>query len=176
MIARHATRLGPAFVGATFAVLLVMIGTGLVSAHPGGPEEVLVVGDHADPGQTFRVLGAFIEPDVDVAVSVVSGSQRFDLGTVRVDAEGRFDVSLTLPAEVPLGYAELHLAQPTEGDTTTVFLVGPRDGSSTPAPTATSLSGLGSQAGALLLFVGTLIGIAVVGIILIRGSTGRASR
>ena len=87
-----------------------------------------MVGDHVDPGQTFQVLAAFIEPGVDVPITVVTGSSVFDLGSASVDAAGRFDVSLTLPPEVPHGYAELHLDQPNEGDAATVFLVGPREG------------------------------------------------
>ena len=90
---------------------LTVVVAGVVSAHPGGPEEVIVVGDHVDPGQTFRLSAAFIEA-TDVPVTVVVGSTVFDLGTVSVDPDGRFDVSLTLPADVPHGYAELHLDRP----------------------------------------------------------------
>ena len=86
-----------------------------------------MVGDHVDPGQTFQLLAAFIEPGVDVPITVVTGSTVFDLGSASVDPAGRFDVTLTLPSDVPHGYAELHLAQPNEGDAATVFLVGPRD-------------------------------------------------
>ena len=109
------------------AALLAAVGAGAVSAHPGGPEEIIVVGDHVDPGQTFQLLAAFIEPGVDVPITVVTGSTVFDLGSASVDAAGRFDVSLTLPSDVPHGYAELHIDQPNEGDAATVFLVGPRD-------------------------------------------------
>ena len=158
-----------ALLATAFACLLVAGAAGAASAHPGGPEEVLVVGDHVDPGQTFRLLASFIEPQTDVPVTVVTGSQRFDLGTVTVNADGQFDVSLTLPADVPLGYAELHLTQPTQGDAATVFLVGPRDASTPAAPSVAGGSVFDSQAGALVVFVGTLVGIAVVGFLLVRG-------
>ena len=158
------------FVRATaLAALLAAVGAGAVSAHPGGPEEIVVVGDHVDPGQTFQVLAAFIEPGVDVPITVVTGSTVFDLGSASVDAAGRFDITLTLPSDVPHGYAELHLDQPNEGDAATVFLVGPRDGTTPTPPPVAGGSVFDSQAGALVLFIGTLVGIAVVGFLLIRG-------
>jgi hypothetical protein len=168
VIARRARPVGPTLLAGALAAVLVLAAVGSVRAHPGGPEEVLVVGDHVDPGTSFRLLASFIEPDVDVPVTVVSGSAVFDLGSVRVDADGRFDVTLTLPSDVPHGYAELHLAQPTQGDAATVFLVGPREADAPAAPTAAP-SVLETQAGALILFIGTLVGIGVVGILLIRG-------
>ena len=151
------------------AALLAVSVTGAVSAHPGGPEEIIVVGDHVDPGGTFQVLAAYIEPGVDVPITVVSGATVFDLGSVTVDAAGGFDVSLTLPSDVPHGYAELHLAQPNEGDAATVFLVGPRDATTPAPPPVAGGSVFDTQAGALILFIGTLVGIAVVGFLLIRG-------
>ena len=153
----------------TLATLVAVVAAGAVRAHAGGPEEIIVVGDHVDPGQTFRLLAAFIEPGVDVPVTVQAGSTVFDLGSVHVDEAGRFDVSLLLPSAVPHGYAELHLAQPNEGDAATVFLVGPRDGTTPAPPSVPSGSVFDTQAGALILFVGTLVGIAVVGFLLIRG-------
>ena len=169
MTSRLANLLGAVVRATALAALLAAVGGGHVSAHPGGPEEIIVVGDHVDPGQTFQVLAAFIEPGVDVPITIVTDSTVFDLGSVSVDAAGRFDVSLTLPPDVPHGYAELHLAQPNEGDAATVFLVGPRDASTPPAPAVTGGSVLDSQTGALVVFVGTLIGIAVVGFLMIRG-------
>jgi hypothetical protein len=168
VIARRARSFGPSLLAAALAAALILTAVGSVSAHPGGPEEVLVVGDHVDPGTSFRLLASFIEPDVDVPVTVVTGSTVFDLGSVRVDADGRFDVTLTLPSDVPHGYAELHLVQPTQGDAATVFLVGPRDTTTPAAPIAAS-SVLETQAGALILFIGTLVGIGIVGFLLIRG-------
>jgi hypothetical protein len=169
MTSRLASPFGLFLRATTLAALLAAGGTGPANAHPGGPEEIIVVGDHVDPGQTFQVLAAFIEPDVDVPITVVTGSSVFDLGSVSVDAAGSFDISLTLPSEVPHGYAELHLTQPNEGDAATVFLVGPRDATTPAAPPVPGGSVFDTQAGALLLFVGTLVGIVVVGFLLIRG-------
>jgi hypothetical protein len=169
MTSRLANLLGPVLRATTLVALLAAVGAGAVNAHPGGPEEIIVVGDHVDPGQAFQVLAAFIEPGVDVPITVVTGSTVFDLGSVSVDAAGRFNASLTLPSDVPHGYAELHLAQPNEGDAATVFLVGPRDGSTPAAPAVPGGSVFDSQAGALILFIGTLMGIAVIGFLLIRG-------
>jgi hypothetical protein len=169
MIPRIVNPFAPALRATALAALLAMIGTGAVSAHPGGPEEIIVVGDHVDPGQTFQLLAAFIEPGVDVPITVVTGSSVFDLGSASVDAAGSFDVSLTLPSDVPHGYAELHLAQPNEGDAATVFLVGPRDATTPAAPSVAGGSVFDSQTGALVVFVGTLVGIVVVGFLLVRG-------
>src|SRR5690349_8349065 len=153
------------------AIASVAVLASAALAHPGGPEQVLVVGDHVDPGQSFQLLAAFIEADADVPVSVHSGSARFDLGSVRVGSDGQIDKMLTLPADVPLGYAELHLSQPTQGDAATIFLVGPRDAA---ASDAGGGSVLDTQAGALLMFVATLAGIVVVAVLLLRG--GRTKR
>jgi hypothetical protein len=169
MTSRFVDLLGPILGAMTLAASVAVLATGVVYAHPGGPEEIIVVGDHVDPGQSFRLLASFIEPSVDVPVTVVTGSTVFDLGSVAVDAAGSLDVSLLLPAEVPRGYAELHLDQPNEGDAATVFLVGPRDATTPAAPSAAGGSVFDSQAGALILLVGTLVGIAVIGLLLIRG-------
>jgi hypothetical protein len=169
MTSRSPTFFGLFVRATTLAALTAVLVAGTVNAHPGGPEEIIVVGDHVDPGQTFQLLASFIEPGVDVPITVVTGSSVFDLGSASVDAAGSFDVSLTLPADVPLGYAELHLDQPNEGDAATVFLVGPRDGSTPAAPSVGGGSLFDSQAGALILFVGTLAAIAVVAFLLIRG-------
>jgi hypothetical protein len=170
MIARSTSPLAMLLRAITLATLLAVVAAGAVRAHAGGPEEIIVVGDHVDPGQTFQLLAAFIEAGVDVPVTVLAGSRVFDLGSVHVDEAGRFDVSLILPPEVPHGYAELHVAQPNEGDAATVFLVGPRDGTTPAEPRAVNGSLVDSQAGALILFIGTLVGISVVGFLLIRSS------
>ena len=169
MNSRHVNAMGPFLRATALGALLAVTAAGPVSAHPGGPEEIIVVGDHVDPGQTFQLLAAFIEPGVDVPVTVVTGATVFELGSVSVDPAGRFDVSLTLPSDVPHGYAELHLSQPNEGDAATVFLVGPRDGTTPAVPAVAGGSVFDSQAGALVLFIGTLVGIAVIGFLLIRG-------
>src|SRR5687768_2150868 len=91
MTSRLANLLGPVLRATTLVALLAAVGAGAVNAHPGGPEEIIVVGDHVDPGQAFQVLAAFIEPGVDVPITVVTGSTVFDLGSVSVDAAGRFN-------------------------------------------------------------------------------------
>ena len=149
------------------AIALVAMLASPAAAHPGGPEQVIVSGDHVNPGEAFQLLASYIEADVDVPVTVVTGSSTFDLGTVRVRPDGQIDAMLTLPEEVPLGYAELHLSQPTQGDAATIFLVGPRDEGQ--VADAAGGSPLDTQAGALLLFVATLVGIAVVAFLLLRG-------
>jgi hypothetical protein len=158
---------------ATLALRSLVLAIGLVGllvpsvlAHPGGPEQVIVAGDHVNPGEAFQLLASSIEADVDVPVTVVTGSSTFDLGNVRVSSDGQIDTMLMLPATVPLGYAELHLAQPTQGDAATIFLVGPREDGVASTGARTPLD---TQAGALLLFVGTLAGIAVVAFLLLRG-------
>src|SRR4051794_22421698 len=140
-------------------------------AHVGGPEEGLLVGGHVDPGQSFQLLASFIEADVDVPITVRTGSSAFDLGSVHVRPDGTFDVMLTLPSDVPLGYAELHLAQPSQGDAATTFLVGPRDAVAGGATSGGSF--LDSRVGALLVFGLTLAGIVVVGVLLVRGRSTR---
>src|SRR5690242_13927296 len=79
MTSRLAIRFSHLLRATAIAALLAVSVTGAVSAHPGGPEEIIVVGDHVDPGGTFQVLAAYIEPGVDVPITVVSGATVFDL-------------------------------------------------------------------------------------------------
>ena len=151
------------------APVLLVLSASVAVAHIGGPEQLIVVGDHVDAGSTFQVLGAGIEPDVDIGVRVVSAvdSQSYDLGTIPVKADGTFDVTLTLPGAVPNGYAQFVIAQPDQGEAATVFLVGPRAEAGAPPPDGTSF--LETRTGAILVLVLTLGGIAVVGFLLVRG-------
>lgn len=161
-------------IAAALAVWLFATSATAVLGHIGGPEQIIVYGDHVDPGTDFRVLASGIEPDVDVALRVTTGSTNYPMGSVHVAGDGTFDVTLALPASVPNGYAQLVLTQPSQGEAGTTFLVGPRGEGASLTPTEGG-SFFDSRLGAGVVFAATLVGIALIAIVLIRGR-GKSTR
>jgi hypothetical protein len=81
---------------------------GVAIGHGGGEAWIHVPAQSIQPGQPFELLGSDLGPGASVAVAAIAGDRSIAIGTVTADAEGHFTQTLTLPAGVPDGYAQLH--------------------------------------------------------------------
>lgn len=94
---------------ATLIALVLALGAaGAAMAHdPSGEEEVVVEPAEVTSGDSVVVAGSGLEPD-DERVLVLAGADLVvDFGTVATDAEGMFQIELTIPSHLPSGIYEL---------------------------------------------------------------------
>ena len=94
---------------ATVIALLLALGpTGAAVAHEGsGEEEVVVEPAELTAGASVLAAGSGLEPD-DERVLVLAGADLVvDFGTVTTDAEGMFEIDLTIPSHLPTATYEL---------------------------------------------------------------------
>ncbi len=94
---------------ATLIALVLALGAaGAAMAHdPSGEEEVVVEPAEVTSGDSVVVAGSGLEPD-DERVLVLAGADLVvDFGTVATDAEGMFQIELTIPRHLPTATYEL---------------------------------------------------------------------
>ncbi len=98
-----------AVIGAIAVALALALGAaGAALAHEGsGEEEIVVEPAEVTAGDSVVVAGSGLEPD-DERVLVLAGADLVvDFGTVKTDAEGMFQIELTIPSHLPSGTYEL---------------------------------------------------------------------
>lgn len=90
------------------APMLALAAAATALAHEGsGEEEVVVEPAEVTAGDTVIVAGSGLEPD-DERVLVLAGADLVvDFGTVTTNAEGMFQIELTIPSHLPSGTYEL---------------------------------------------------------------------
>lgn len=90
------------------ALALTLGVAGAAAGHEGrGEEEVVVEPGEATAGDSIVVAGSGLEPD-DERVLVLAGAHLVvNFGTVITDAEGMFQIELTIPAHLPSGTYEV---------------------------------------------------------------------
>jgi hypothetical protein len=96
-------------IGASAIALVLALGaSGTILAHEGsGEEEVMVEPAEVTAGDSLVAAGSGLEPD-DERVLVLAGADLVvDFGTVTTDAEGMFEIELTIPGHLPSGTYEL---------------------------------------------------------------------
>lgn len=93
---------------AALALLLALTAAQAAVAHEGsGEEEVVVEPAEMTAGGSVVVAGSGLEPD-DERVLVLAGADLVvDFGTVTTDAEGMFQIELTIPSHLPTATYEL---------------------------------------------------------------------
>ncbi|MBI2778125.1 MAG: hypothetical protein HYX57_12820 [Chloroflexi bacterium] len=89
--------------------LLLSLGiAGTVIAHEGsGQEEIVVEPSTVTAGGTVVLAGTGLEPTSDRVLVLAGEGFTVDLGTVTTDAEGMFQIELTIPSHLPSGTYEL---------------------------------------------------------------------
>jgi hypothetical protein len=117
------------------ALLLALTAAGAAVSHEGsGEEEVVVEPAEVTAGESVVVAGSGLEPD-DERVLVLAGADLVvDFGTVTTDAEGMFQIELTIPSHLPTATYELRAI----GDETVTaqLAVTAAAGGADPAPAA----------------------------------------
>jgi hypothetical protein len=120
---------------AAFALMLALGAAGAAAAHEGsGEEEVVVEPADVTAGDSVVAAGSGLEPD-DERVLVLAGADLVvDFGTVTTDAEGMFEIELTIPSHLPTATYELRAI----GDETVTAQVAvtAAAGGADPAPAA----------------------------------------
>ena len=145
-------------------------------AHEGSEPWIHVPAQSIQPGQTFELWGADLGPGASVAVEILAGGESIQVGRVTTDAEGHFTQTMTLPAGVPDGYAQLH-ARADAGDEALMWvLVGQNAGG------AVNPSAVGNQwwSDPSVIVLGGMLGAAMVAVLVLafrsrRPATAKAS-
>jgi hypothetical protein len=153
---------------ATLACAAAALVAGPVPVTADGPNNgnLLVPVDHVLPGEQFRITGFDIDPGITLTVRLISGARSAPLGTITVAPDGTVESTGVVPADFPLGYAELHAASTGEGTWSTAVLVGPRAEGPNAADAGPDDPG---QAIALALFALGLAIFAVASFVYLRG-------
>jgi hypothetical protein len=110
------------------AALLAIATAAATPALADGPSngQLIVPGDHINPGQPFSITGYDIDPLIELKLTIVSGGRTADLGTVTSDGAGNVTASVVLPSDFPTGYANVTATSVADGQWTTAVLVGER--------------------------------------------------
>ena len=88
---------------------LSLAGASVVLAHEGeeGKETLAVEPSTLEAGGTVVLAGSGLEPDSDRVLVLAGGNLIVEFGTVKTDADGRFEKELTIPGHLPAGTYEL---------------------------------------------------------------------
>jgi hypothetical protein len=81
---------------------------GSAAGHGGGLPWIYIEAVQVWPGQPFHVLVLDVAPFVNVTLEAEAGERRATLGQLVTGPAGHGEVDVTLPADFPLGYAQLH--------------------------------------------------------------------
>lgn len=103
------------------AVALAFAASAAVTAHEGtGEEEVVVEPADVTAGDTVVLAGSGLEPNDERILALAGGDLVVDLGSVTTDAEGMFQIELTIPSHLPSGIYEMRAI----GDETVIAELG----------------------------------------------------
>lgn len=140
-----------------------------VSAHGGASPSLVVTVDHVDPGTTFPIIAADFGSDSKVLFSIVAPARSIALGHWTAGPDGHFTASFALPADFPVGWADVVATGDDGSSTSTQVLVGPRAG----APPRPGRATAWWQDPATLLLAALLIAGGIgLSVVLLRSSRG----
>jgi hypothetical protein len=140
---------------AAAAVIVAAIAASPVLADSPSNGQLIVPGDHINPGETFSITGYDIDPLIDLDLAIASGGRTAQLGTVKTDGAGNMSASVQLPADFPTGYANVTATSLADGQWTTAVLVGERAEGPTAQPGGAPLDD--RVFGLLLAGIGTVL-------------------
>ncbi len=116
-----------------FSVIVAVLALPLAATVFAHGTEVAVVGD-VRPNGPIEIRGEEFEPNDHVRLELRKGGvEPLELGTVAVEADGSFSITLHLPATVSPGIYEL-AADGKESAATEVAVLEPAAGEAQPAP------------------------------------------
>jgi hypothetical protein len=116
-------------------VLVVALGgPPVAAAHGGGAPSLVVPVDHVDPGASFPVIAADFGSDAVVSFRIELPGRSAALGLVTAGPDGHFSASLELPADYPVGWANLIGSGDDGSLASTQLLVGPVTEATPPRP------------------------------------------
>ncbi len=158
---------------ALFALGLVIATVPAVAlAHdgPGTGASLLVPADHVDPGKPFLLIASDFGSLSPVAFRISAPDKSVDLGRLVAGSDGSFQTNLNLPADFPLGWAEIVATADAGASATVTVLVGPRTAATPPPPVSGRISWW-QDPSVLLLGLGLAVGAAAIGLMARRRKT-----
>ena len=110
-------------------VTLVVVGSGLASAH--GNPEIIITPNPAAAGATIEIEGEGFEEDDQVSLTLEGISSDIALGAATTDADGNFQLDVTLPDAATPGSYRLR-AQGSDANALSDFRVSQATGGQQP--------------------------------------------
>lgn len=115
-------------------LFVALSGPAVAAAHGDGAPSLVVPVDHVDPGASFPVIAADFGSDSVVRFRVELPGRSAALESVTAGPDGHFSASLDMPADYPLGWAELIGSGDDGSQASTQLLVGPATEATPPRP------------------------------------------
>jgi hypothetical protein len=144
------------------AGFLVLASAAPVAAHGGASPSLVVTVDHVDPGGSVPIIAKDFGTDSRVLFELAVPGHIVELGHWMAGPDGHFNASFQVPADFPLGWADLVATGDDGSSTSAQVLVG----ATSAAPPRPSRVAPWWQDPAALLLAGLLlaggIGVAVV--------------
>ena len=140
-------------------VTAIVATAGSASAHSGAAPYVIVQADFVLPGQPFQVVVTDIGEDAPVDFAIAKDQRSASLGSTRAAQDGHLMIDLRVPADFPLGYAQLSATVSDVISTSTWVLVGERTSATAPAPSPPSAAPWWADPSVIVL------GVLLVGVI-----------
>jgi hypothetical protein len=116
------------------AAMLLFALPALALGHGGGMPWIWLEEEQVMPGRQFHVLVVDYAPYSTVELHAQSGSATAAVGSIATEGDGHGEGDLALPADFPLGYAELVGRDPLGGEGMALIQVGDTPGIGPPPP------------------------------------------
>ena len=110
------------------AILAVLIAPAVATAHGNASPTLIVTVDHVDPGTSVPIIAADFGSDSLVQFKIVAPAKSVELGHLTAGPDGHFTASFEIPADFPLGWAEIVGTGDDGSSTSTQVLIGPTSG------------------------------------------------
>jgi hypothetical protein len=106
------------------AGVLLFARAAAVLAGGEGSGQLLITSDHIEPGMSFEILGARLDPGATIELSIRGETDTIALGTTSVHQDGSMSFEAVVPESFALGYAHLTGRLSTGTEVTTLVQVG----------------------------------------------------
>ena len=145
------------------AVVALLVVPTAAAAHGGASPSLVVTVDHVDPGSSVPIIAADFGTDSRVVFDLVAPARSLELGQWNAGAVGHLNKSLDVPADYPVGWADLVATGDDGSSTSAQVLIGPVAG----APSRPNRSATWWQDPATLLLAGLLLagGLALAALV-----------
>ena len=139
------------------AIPAVLLAAPQTVAHGNASPTLIVTVDHVDPGTSVPIIAADFGSDSLVQFKIVAPAKSVELGHLTAGPDGHFTASFDIPADFPLGWADIVGTGDDGSSTSTQVLIGPTSGA---APRPNRAAPWWQDPATLLLFV--LVGGGIV--------------
>jgi hypothetical protein len=142
------------------AILAVLIAAPQTVAHGGASPTLIVTVDHVDPGTSVPLVAADFGSDSLVQFKIVAPAKSVELGHLTAGPDGHFTASFDIPADFPVGWADVVGTGDDGSSSSTQVLIGPTSG----APPRPNRAAPWWQDPSIWLLAAFVLGAVVVGV------------